>query len=93
MKRFSPSLIAALALWCVLAVVLLKAPPTNILSWDTFGYHLYLPATIIHHDPGISDPTWVQQANDTYKNTGTIYQISQLPNGRWVDKYPLGLAI
>ncbi len=87
------SLSTALALWGVLLVVVLLDPPRNILSWDTFGYHLYLPATIIHGDPGISDPAWVTAANDTYHNTGTLYQISELPNGRWVDKYPMGLAM
>ena len=63
--RFSLSLVAALALWCLLVFGLLRAPPKNILSWDTFGYHLYLPATLIHHDPGVRDVTWVHEAIDT----------------------------
>lgn len=87
------SIIAALALWALLAGLVLRSPPKNILSWDTFGYHLYLPATFIHHDPGISDATWVRDAMSTYRSSGTLYQISELPNGRWVNKYPLGLAI
>lgn len=87
------SLYTALALWGLLCAIILRQPPGNVLSWDTFGYHLYLPATFIHGDPGISDPSWVVAANDTYQNTGTLYQISELPNGRWVDKYPMGLAM
>lgn len=91
--RISPSLVAAIALWCLLAFGLFRSPPKNILSWDTLGYHLYLPATFIHHDPGIHDPAWVNDAMDTYESGGVLYQISELPNGRWVNKYPLGLAI
>lgn len=91
--RNRSSLFAALALWAVLAAIVLRSPPRNILSWDTFGYHLYLPATFIHHDTGISDAAWVHAANDAYKSTGTLYQIRELPNGRWVNKYPMGLAM
>jgi hypothetical protein len=93
MPRHRASLITVLGLWAVIAAVVLRHPHGNIISWDTFGYHLYLPATFIHGDPGISDPEWVRAANDTYKSTGTLYQVSELPNGRWVNKYPLGLAM
>ncbi len=92
-SRIPLSLITALALWCLIAFGIFRAPPKNILAWDTFGYHLYLPATFIHHDPGIADATWVNDAVHTYGSTGTLYQISQLPDGRWVNKYPLGLAM
>lgn len=93
-RRISLSLLTALSLWGVLAFVLLKAPPKNILSWDTFGYHLYLPATLIHHDPGLHDPTWVKDAVATYNSSGSLYQISKLPDDdRWVMKYPVGLAM
>lgn len=91
--RHRASLLVAVGAWAVMAFVVLRDPPRNIISWDTFGYHLYLPATLIHGDPGISDPAWVRAANDTYQSTGTLYQISELPNGRWVDKYPMGLAL
>ena len=93
-KRISLSLVTALSLWGLLAFVLLKAPPQNILSWDTFGYHLYLPATLIHHDPGLHDPIWVKDAVATYNSSGSLYQISKLPDDdRWVMKYPVGLAM
>ena len=87
------SLYVTLALWGLLAASLLTRPPRNILSWDTFGYHLYLPAIFIHADPGIRDVEWVERAVTTYGSTGTLYQISQLPDGRWVNKYPMGMAV
>lgn len=87
------SLLAALALWALIAAAVLLRPPVNIISWDSFGYHLYLPATLLHGDPGISDPSWVHAANAAYGSTGTLYQLSELPNGRWVNKYPMGMAL
>ncbi|MBE0646561.1 MAG: glycosyltransferase family 39 protein [Bacteroidales bacterium] len=65
----------------------------SILSWDVFGYYLYLPATFIHHDLGISDFSWVQQILDTYHPTNGFYQAYMGPAGHYVMKYPMGLAI
>jgi len=64
-----------------------------ILSWDVFGYYLYLPAFFIHHDLGIRDFTWVQQILDTYHPTVGFYQAYAGPAGAYVMKYPMGMAI
>jgi hypothetical protein len=87
------SLAAVLVLWGLIALALLRTPPVNILSWDTFGYYLYLPATFIHHDPAIHDIGWVNDAVATYNSTATLYQVQQQPDGAWVLKYPMGLAL
>lgn len=92
-REGSLSLGAAAALWCIVAIALVRTPPVNILSWDTFGYYLYLPATFIHHDPAIHDIGWVQQAVEQYNSTATLYQVQQQPDGGWVLKYPMGLAV
>ncbi|MBL0127806.1 MAG: glycosyltransferase family 39 protein [Flavobacteriales bacterium] len=92
-KRFPISRPAAFLLWGVLVLGVLRAPPQNILSWDTFGYHLYLPATFIHHDLGLNDAAWVQEAMTKYEAGGKPYQINPTADGRWVMKYPMGLAI
>ena len=92
-KRFPISLPASFLLWAVLVIGVLRAPPQNILSWDTFGYHLYLPATFIHHDLGLNDAAWVQEAMTKYAAGGEPYQINPTADGRWVMKYPMGLAI
>ncbi len=91
--RISLSLAAVLALWALLLFGVVRNPPSNIISWDTLGYHLYLPATVVHGDPGISEEAWVRDALNTYKGSATLYQISELPNGRWVNKYPMGMAM
>lgn len=65
----------------------------NILSWDTFGYYLYLPALFIHQDIGLKDFQWIQQVMDTYQTTGSFYQAYPGIEGMLVIKYPLGWAI
>ncbi|MEI6455906.1 MAG: hypothetical protein WCO93_06420 [bacterium] len=65
----------------------------SIITWDVFGYYLYLPAIFIHHDLGIRDFTWVQQLLDTYHPTISFYQAYQGPGGDYIMKYPVGLSI
>lgn len=65
----------------------------SIISWDVFGYYLYLPATFIHHDVGLKDFTWMQGILDTYKPTIGFYQAYMGPAGDYVMKYTMGLAI
>ena len=65
----------------------------SVISWDVFGYYLYLPATFIHHDIGIRDFTWMQAILDTYKPTIGFYQAYMGPAGEYVMKYTMGLAI
>ncbi|MEO8591225.1 MAG: hypothetical protein ABI432_17735 [Flavobacteriales bacterium] len=92
-KRISLSLFTTVALWAGIAVTLVRHPPGNILSWDTFGYYLYLPANLVHHDPALLDQRWVHEVVETYHSTESFYQASELPDGRWVMKYPMGLAV
>ena len=68
-------------------------PPVNILSWDVFGYYLYLPARFIYHDVGLHDINWVKAIVEKYPTSDTLYQISSVPQGGWVIKYCMGLAI
>lgn len=68
-------------------------PPYHILSWDVFGYYLYLPALFIHGDLGLRDISWVNQIVDQYQTTSTLYQVTALPNGGWVMKYSSGMAL
>lgn len=67
--------------------------PPNIISWDVFGYYLYLPATFIYHDIGLKDIETIKGLWETYKSSGTFYQAFELPNGNWVMKYSAGMAV
>jgi len=68
-------------------------PPVNILSWDVFGYYLYLPAKFIYHDAGLHDISWVKAIVEKYQCTATLYQLNALPEGGFVIKYSLGMAL
>ncbi len=64
---------------------------TQVLTWDAFGYYLCLPGLFIYHD--IKRLEWVPKIKEQYQTTGTLYQISELPNGNKVMKYLIGISI
>jgi len=89
----SPSFLISLLLGIGIVFFRFLIPPLHILSWDVFGYYLYLPATFIYHDPGIHDLSWVKQIADAYQTSDTLYQLYPAPSGGWVIKYSLGIAL
>jgi hypothetical protein len=66
--------------------------PQNILSWDVFGYYLYLPLTFIYHDLGLSNSQVIDHIIAEYNNTATFYQGLEMPDGKWVMKYSMGMS-
>lgn len=82
-----------LALWSLLAIQVVRRPQSFAFAWDTFGYHLYLPAALIHADPLIKDMGWVEAVHGKYRASSTLYQLSTMPNGARVVRYPVGLSI
>lgn len=66
--------------------------PGNILSWDVFGYYLYLPFTFIYNDLGLENESTIQGIIEKYESTGSFYQASKRPNGIHVMKYTMGMA-
>jgi hypothetical protein len=68
-------------------------PSFNVLSWDVFGYYLYLPAKFIYHDPYLLNQDWLKHVVDEYQSTATLYQINQHPeSGNWIIKYSMGMS-
>ena len=63
------------------------------ISWDAFGYYLYLPAILIHHDVAIKDPAWFDELFDRYDPSATVYQFNYMDDGGRAIKYPIGLAM
>lgn len=83
-------------LLAILSIFILRvfvADSSQALTWDVFGYYLYLPAFFIYDDPTLQQMQWVQHIIDTYQNTGTFYQAVQVESGNWVMRYPAGLSI
>lgn len=66
--------------------------PGNILSWDVFGYYLYLPLKFIYHDLGLNDNSIISSIIEKYNNTATFYQAMKMPGGNFVMKYSMGLS-
>jgi hypothetical protein len=87
------SFISMFMIVIVLITIRFIFPPTNVLSWDVFGYYLYLPAKLIYHDLGLTDHLWINKLINHYQNTGTLYQAYVGPSGQWVMKYSMGIAI
>jgi hypothetical protein len=69
------------------------APPRNVLTWDVFGYYLYLPATFIHHDIALQDHAWLDGVMARYEPSATLYQLVDGPDGKRVIKYSAGMAV
>ena len=70
-----------------------KYSANNILSWDIFGYYLYLPLVFIYSDLGLENVSEIYDIIEKYNNTATFYQAVQSPTGNWVMKYSMGLSI
>ncbi len=92
-KSLPYSKFALIFIILILAYNVFLFVPHSILSWDIFGYYLYLPLQFIYHDLGIKDITIIDKIIDKYHNTSTFYQALHLPNGNWVMKYPMGMAV
>ncbi len=92
-SRPSLSLLTVIVLWAGLTFASLLNRPSFLFGWDSFGYHLYLPAFCVHNDPLVHDVAWVEEARASYDASGTLYQLSTLPDGTRVPKYSMGLAV
>ena len=92
-KKTAWSKYAILIICLILVVFRIIIPPENVLSWDVFGYYLYLPAKFIYRDLALINQEWLTHLIDKYETTATLYQAVKMPNGNWVIKYTMGLAI
>ncbi len=93
LKTASPSFLTFIFLSILIIVFRAMYPPTNILSWDVFGYYLYLPAQFIYHDIGLNNIDWVKHIAEQYQTTSTLYQLVGSPEGGFVIKYSAGMAL
>ncbi len=85
--------IAAMMVLVVVWTCLKPDPWKHTISWDAFGYYLYLPANFLHHDMAMNDMSWFDEVFRTYAPSGTVYQINYMGDGGHAIKYPMGLAV
>lgn len=90
-KRWSLTAVGAV---CLLIIGLRATePPRNAISWDVFGYYLYLPATLLYDDVALRDRAWLDELFTTYEPSTTQYQVVDGPEGARVIKYSAGMAV
>lgn len=87
------SLFTAYLLCAFLLVLRTTQTAKHALTWDVFGYYLYLPAVFIHHDPALWDPVWLDDVMVTYDPSSTLYQLVDGPDDARVIKYSSGMAL
>lgn len=67
--------------------------PSNIISYDVFGYYIYLPLSFIVEGDSQDALHYLNEIKTTYESSETLYQIQHLPNGDFVMKYTSGWAV
>lgn len=88
--------ISKIALFISFIIILLtriSGDTQRVLTWDVFGYYLYLPSIIKYQDPNIQNDQWLMDIMDDYKPSGTLYQINHLEDNKKSLRYPIGLAV
>ena len=71
----------------------LSYPPRHILTFDVFGYYLYLPALFIYDDPGLKNVEWVKEVNEKYEASPSLYQLAKVSDTNWAIRFNSGIAI
>ncbi|MCU0434921.1 MAG: hypothetical protein MUC87_15805 [Bacteroidia bacterium] len=66
---------------------------SNALSWDIYGYYMYLPATVIYNDAGIENSQWKDSLDRKYQTDRPKYQFYNTEKNRQVNVYPVGQSI
>ncbi|MGB3946657.1 MAG: hypothetical protein WBM13_01620 [Bacteroidia bacterium] len=62
------------------------------ISWDVYGYYLYLPSTFIYHDLGLQNNEWINQTREKYKPSTTFYQVTSGQDNKKVIVYNIGYS-
>ena len=76
-----------------LVILRFLSDPVNMLTWDVFGYYLYLPANFIYSDLTLQSQDWLNHLLEVYEPTSTLYQAVKIENGEWVMKYSMGMSL
>lgn len=89
----STSKITLIISFLVILFTRINGDTQRVLTWDVFGYYLYLPSIIKYNDPNIQNDQWLLDIMDTYKPSGTLYQINYLNDNKKSLRYPIGMAV
>ena len=64
----------------------------GVLTHDEGGYYVYLPSAFLYHDLGRAD-VFQQLANTTLPTQTAVLGLWELPNGKVISKYSVGIAV
>lgn len=70
----------------------LKKPNPYPISWDIYGYYLYLPATFIYNDLGLENDEWINNTREKYHPSSTFYQVAPGKENRKTIVYNVGYS-
>lgn len=87
------SLTVVVLLSGMISFMRISNPHSNYLSYDNFGYYMYLPALFIYDDIKIKDFQWVEEVNQKYKCTATYYQFDLGNDNNRVIRFFMGMSI
>lgn len=91
--RNKTSLLCLILLFSAICIFRLSHIHNKEISWDVLGYYLYLPASFIHHDPGLHTIDWLQKINEEQQLTGTFYQVGSNSKGEPMYFFLMGMAL
>jgi hypothetical protein len=91
-SRWHDLLFAAVLVFGIVTQLMLR-PWSTPITWDGFGYHLYLPLIFVHQDLGMVDPGIIPGIFEQYRPSDTFYQAHLAPTGHMVIRYTPGLAL
>lgn len=92
-KKIKYSLLASIFIFTVIVWSRFNRPDHNILSWDNFGYYLYLPNYFIYKDPGMENINRIDSLRIHYQSSSTLYQVYKGPKGKYIIRYSMGNAV
>jgi len=80
----------------VVALVIYKfvlLPHENMITWDNFGYYLYLPKIFIYNDPFMGRINeWLYPVIEKYQNTPHLYQTNPIGDNHII-RYAIGQSV
>ncbi len=86
------SWIVLIFLFLVLCLIRIFKLTDNELSWDVFGYYIYLPATFIHNDLMLNDISWIHDIRSQKTISWTIFQLTTGPENNIIYFFFMGMS-
>ncbi len=91
---------ASIVLLAILSIVYFRVLNPNwgkgnygVISYDDYGYYLYLPATFIYNDIQLKDEKWINDLQEKYRPSYAFYQAHKRGNGSRVIQYTMGMSM